>query len=54
VEIKERVIEKGEESKLPHATPQLPGIDVNRLADEVYQMMERKLRIEKERRGLYG
>ncbi|KAF5437069.1 hypothetical protein C5S35_06020 [Candidatus Methanophagaceae archaeon] len=54
VEIKERVIEKGEESKQPHATPQLPGIDVNRLADEVYQMMERKLRIEKERRGLYG
>ena len=52
--MKERVIEKGEESEPPHATPQLPSIDVNRLADQVYQMMERKLRIERERRGLYG
>ena len=29
-----------------------PPIDVNRLADEVYRVMERKLRIERERRGL--
>jgi hypothetical protein len=52
--MKERVLEKGEESKPPLVTPQLPSIDVNRLADQVYQMMERKLRIERERRGLYG
>jgi hypothetical protein len=52
--IKERVIEKEEESKPPHAAPQLPSIDVNRLTDQIYQMMERKIRIEKERRGLYG
>jgi hypothetical protein len=52
--MKEKVIEKGEESKPLHATPQLPSIDVNRLADQVYSFIERKLRIEKERRGLYG
>ena len=52
--IKERVIEKEEESKPPHATPQLPSIDLNRLTDQIYQMMERKIRIERERRGLYG
>ena len=52
--IKEREIEKEAESKSPHAAPQLPGIDVNRLTDQIYQMMERKIRIEKERRGLYG
>jgi len=48
--IKERVIEK--EDKVPYATPQLPSIDVNRLTDQVYQMMARKMRIERERRGL--
>ncbi|MGB3458297.1 MAG: hypothetical protein WBB08_03165 [Halobacteriota archaeon] len=48
--IKERVIEK--EDKASHATPQLPSIDLNRLTDQVYQMMTRKIRIERERRGL--
>jgi hypothetical protein len=48
--IKERVIEK--EDKASHATTQLPSIDVNRLTDQVYQMMARKIRIERERRGL--
>ena len=48
--IKERVIEK--EEKNLHATPQLPSIDLNRLTDQVYQMLERKVRIERERRGL--
>jgi hypothetical protein len=50
--IKERVIEKEAESKPPLVTPQLPSIDVNRLADQVYSFIERKIRIEKERRGL--
>jgi hypothetical protein len=50
--IKERVIEKEEDIKPLHATPQLPSIDLNRLTDQVYQMLERKIRIERERRGL--
>ena len=48
--IKERVIEK--EAEPPHATPQPPGIDVNRLAEQIYQLIERRVRIERERRGL--
>ena len=43
----EKVIEK-EVAK----SPQLPKIDVNRLADQVYQLMEKRIRIERERRGL--
>ncbi len=50
--IKERVIEKEDKDKASHATPQHPSIDVNRLTDQVYQMMARKIRIERERRGL--
>jgi hypothetical protein len=50
--IKERVIEKKEDIKTLHATPQLPSIDLNRLTDQVYQMLARKVRIERERRGL--
>ena len=52
--IKERIIEKEEESKPPHATPQSAIVDVNHLADQVYSFIERKIRIEKERRGFYG
>jgi hypothetical protein len=48
--IKERVIEK--EDRTPHATPQLPSIDLNRLTDQIYPLLERKVRIERERRGL--
>ena len=48
--IKERVIEK--EDKPAQVTPQLPSIDVNRLAGQIYQLIERRVRIEKERRGL--
>nr|QNO51311.1 hypothetical protein HDBBLJII_00008 [Methanosarcinales archaeon ANME-1 ERB6] len=50
--IKERVIEKKEDIKPLHATPQLPSINLNRLTDQVYQMLARKVRIERERRGL--
>ena len=42
----EKVIEKEVER-----LPQLPKIDVNRLADQVYQLMEKRIRIERERRG---
>jgi len=48
--IKEKVIEK--EDKPLQATPQLPSFDLNRLTDQVYQLLERKIRIERERRGL--
>ena len=48
--IKEKVIEK--EDKPLQATPQLPSFDLNRLTDKVYQLLERKIRIERERRGL--
>lgn len=44
----ERIIEKEVASK----SLQLPKINVDRLADQVYQLMERKIRIERERRGL--
>ncbi|MBE9593799.1 MAG: hypothetical protein IMF19_10005, partial [Proteobacteria bacterium] len=50
--IKERVIEKEVDSKPPQGTPQLTSIDLNRLTDQVYQMLARKIRIERERRGL--
>jgi hypothetical protein len=30
---------------------QVPGIDVNRLTEQVYQALERKIRLEKQRRG---
>ncbi|RZN35495.1 MAG: hypothetical protein EFT35_08475 [Methanophagales archaeon ANME-1-THS] len=49
--VKERVVEKVSE-KPPQATPQPPSIDVNRLADQVYHFIERRVRIERERRGL--
>lgn len=32
-------------------TSQTPGIDINRLTDQVYQALERKIRLEKQRRG---
>jgi len=44
----EKIIEKEVASK----SLQLPKINIDRLADQVYQLMERKIRIERERRGL--
>lgn len=52
--IKEKVIEKNKNSKSLHEAPEPPDIDVNRIADEVYSVIERKIKIEKERRGLFG
>lgn len=48
-ETKEKIIER---APVPpqHAIPL--AFDVNRLADQVYQLIERKVRIERERRGL--
>jgi len=48
-ETKERIVEK--EKVSPQQAKPL-SFDVNRLADQVYQLIERKVRIERERRGL--
>jgi len=50
--VKEKVIEKEIASKIQNETPKIPEIDINRLADTVYQLIERKMRIERERRGI--
>jgi len=52
--IKEKIIEKEVESKPLHEIPGTPEIDVNRLADQVYSAIERKIKIERERRGIFG
>ena len=52
--IKESVVEKGVDSRPSEVTSQSATADINRLADQVYSSIERKLMIEKERRGLYG
>ena len=53
--IKERVVEREVDSGSPEVTSQSAAVvDINRLADQVYSSIERKLVIEKERRGLYG
>ncbi len=50
--VKERVIERESDSKPLQVTPQPPSIDVDRMADQIYQLIERRVRIERERRGL--
>ena len=50
--VKERVIEPESDLKPPQVTPQPPGIDVDRMADQICQLIERRARIERERRGL--
>ena len=50
--VNERVIERESDSKPLHATPQPLSIDVDRMADQIYQLIERRTRIERERRGL--
>jgi hypothetical protein len=45
---KEKVIENA----APQKPPQFSKTDMDRLTDEVYRLLERKIRIEKERRGL--
>jgi len=50
--VNERVIERESDSKPLHATPQPLSTDVDRMADQIYQLIERRTRIERERRGL--
>lgn len=44
--------EKAVEKAAPQKPPQFSRTDMDRLTDEVYRLIERKIRIEKERRGL--
>jgi hypothetical protein len=48
-EIKEKIIER---DTVPPQQAKPLAFDVNRLADQIYQLIERKARIERERRGL--
>jgi D-hexose-6-phosphate mutarotase len=52
--IKESVVGKEVDSRPSEVTSQSATVDITRLADQVYSSIERKLMIEKERRGLYG
>jgi D-hexose-6-phosphate mutarotase len=52
--IKESVVEKEVDSRPSEVTSQSATVDINRLTDQVYSSIERKLMIEKERRGIYG
>ena len=54
--VKETVIEREIDSRPPpeDAIPKSAAVDMNRLVDQVCSHIERKLVIEKERRGLYG
>jgi hypothetical protein len=48
-ETREKIVEK-ESAPVQQANPS--ALDVSRLADQIYQLIERKIRIERERRGL--
>lgn len=50
--VKEKIVEKEIAPETQYQNPKIPEIDLNRFADTVYQLIERKMRIEKERRGL--
>ena len=52
--IKESVVVKEVDSRPSAVTSQSATVDINHLADQVCSSIERKLMIEKERRGLYG
>ena len=49
----DEVLEEAD-SRPSEVTSQSATVDINRLTDQVYSSIERKLMIEKERRGLYG
>ncbi|MDG3548133.1 hypothetical protein [Methanobacterium formicicum] len=52
--VNEKVINQHEISETSYPKPGTPEIDVNQIADQVYSVIERKIMIEKERRGLFG
>jgi hypothetical protein len=44
--------EEAEVTAPKQVSPQFNPVDINRIADQVYRVIERKLRIERERRGM--
>jgi hypothetical protein len=48
----EESVEEKTVSRLPVAAPQPIAIDTDRLADQVYRIIERRIRIQRERRGM--
>ena len=51
--IKEKTIEKEITSEQQNIS-KFSAFDLNRISDQVYSMIEKRIRIERERRGLYG
>lgn len=49
--VKEKILEK--DQGFQDFTNSIPDIDVNKMADQVYSIIERKIKIERERRGLF-
>jgi len=52
VETKEAVAEKSRSVSFPDEIDIKRHLDINRISDQVYQNMERRIRMERERRGL--
>jgi hypothetical protein len=52
VETKEAVVEKSPSVNFPSEMDIKRHLDINRISDQVYQNIERRIRMEKERRGL--
>jgi hypothetical protein len=52
VETKEAVTEKTRSANFPDEIDIRRHLDINRISDQVYQNMERRIRMERERRGL--
>lgn len=49
--VKEKILEK--DQGFQDSNNSIPDIDVNKMADQVYSIIERKIKIERERRGLF-
>lgn len=49
--VKEKIL--GKDQGFQDSNNSIPDIDVNKMADQVYSIIERKIKIERERRGLF-
>lgn len=49
--VKQKILEK--DQGFQDSNNSIPDIDVNKMADQVYSIIERKIKIERERRGLF-
>ncbi len=52
VETKEAVVEKSQPVNFPNEMDMKRHLDINRISDHVYQNIERRIRMERERRGM--